>query len=70
MRLHLTCRYCNNKFEKDFYSRSQVKYIRCTICNDKNLDIKNIDSIEKIDQYKDDPKFTKEEDNDDYDGYL
>lgn len=49
--IHLTCKYCNNKWIKQIYSNALVNTDCCPKCNDSNIVIKEL-SDAKIDYYK------------------
>lgn len=70
MKLELTCKYCNYKVIKDYYSKSFATGDKCDRCGDSHLIIKDLEKS-KIDQYKDSPAFSDtEKEKDDYEDYL
>lgn len=51
MKFQFTCTYCNKKWVKEyFYTPKNFEDIKCEVCKDENLIVKNLDK-NKIDYY-------------------
>lgn len=57
----LTCKYCDYKFEVEYYSIASAQFDRCKKCGDKNLKIEEI-TKSKIDYYEGCPPFQNDDD--------
>lgn len=64
MRVHITCNYCDLKWEETVYSEIALKSKRCMKCKDKNLRIRDLKDF-YIDTYIGCPPFPKDEDDED-----
>jgi Zn finger protein HypA/HybF involved in hydrogenase expression len=54
--LHITCLYCDLKWEAHVYTKESIDRIRCAKCGDKNLKVKDLSSY-KINTYEGAPEF-------------
>lgn len=68
MIIHITCNYCDFKWEKNIYTRDSVSSEVCPKCKDTNLKVKDAKQ-DKIDYYEGSPAF-RDDDELDYDTYL
>ena len=42
MYLQLECTYCGKTWTEKFYYKESIKDVRCSVCKDKNLKIKEV----------------------------
>lgn len=61
MHLHLTCRYCGNKWEAFANSKEAVEYMSCGICGDTGVEVRDATKVQKIDYYVGCPPFPDKE---------
>lgn len=55
----LTCKYCDNKWDRNIYSKEAVASLECPKCKDDNI---KVTEIIKIDTYKGAPPFPEDTD--------
>jgi DNA-directed RNA polymerase subunit RPC12/RpoP len=63
MDVEIICKYCGHRTEKHIYSAASLEGIKCSVCGDKEMSVKDL-SKTKIDTYAGAPPFTKSEEDD------
>jgi transcription elongation factor Elf1 len=61
MIIHLTCTYCNHQWERYIPKKSEMGYLNCIRCGDKQLKIKDSEKS-KTDYYAGAPEFPQSRD--------
>lgn len=57
MRIHLSCTYCGTKWEAFANSKESIEDMKCGICGDSTLEVRDASKMEKIDYYAGSPPF-------------
>lgn len=57
MRIHLSCRYCGAKWEAFANNKQSIEDMKCVICGDTTLEVRDATKVEKIDYYMGCPPF-------------
>lgn len=61
MIINLVCRYCNSKWEAFANSKQSIEDMKCDVCGDTSLEVRDASKVEKIDYYVGCPPFADKE---------